>query len=663
MKPSLVFTNNYYECDQTIKESSVPSICEMINVQNKDKQQNFLSEDEGLHIGYGKVVGCFPYKEQNQYTTDLKNREVAVAVLENDYLKATFLTEYGGRLWELIDKKSGKNLLYTNDVIQPRNLALRNAWFSGGVEWNLGVIGHSPFTCDKLYAAETTREDGTPILRFYEFERIRKVTYQMDFWLEEDSNILFCRMRIDNRNSEIIPMYWWSNIAVPEYEHGRLVVHATEAYKNSASGGIRKVQVPVDNEAGYDITFYENTISSVDYFFDIPSDAKKYIANVNNDGYGLLQLSTNRLQGRKLFSWGHIEGSDNWQDVLTKNAGKYIEIQAGVAKTQYECIPMPPNTVWEWIECYTSVDVKPDSIFNEYDDAVRTVDAQVDNIWKKYDLNTMVVDTKESVGKKKFDLVKAASGYGALENRLREKLGEISISKHLEFPVNDDVRDWLDILEKNTFTHKDAHIAPSSFVVGDEWIDILEKSSKSEGKDNWYVWYQLGVMYKYTNRLEEALNCFKESLFLEVNKWSYHGVAYLYNEMNDIDKAVKYAVKAIELGTDDYSLCESCLKLLLNNEFYELIIKTYHILGEEVQNNNRIKMYLAFAYVNTGNVDIADRMMNAEGGLDVVDIREGEITITELWEEIFKLKNPNVREEDIRVPKKYNYKMKVYSDN
>ncbi|GMQ59081.1 DUF5107 domain-containing protein [Vallitalea sediminicola] len=662
MKPSLIFTNYYYECETSILESSVPSICEMINVQNKDKQQNFLSEDEGLHIGYGKIVGCFPYKEQNQYTTNLKNSEVAVAVLENDYLKATFLTEYGGRLWELIDKKTGKNLLYTNDVIQPRNLALRNAWFSGGVEWNLGVIGHSPFTCDKLYAAETTREDGTPILRFYEFERIRKVTYQMDFWLEKDSNILFCRMRIDNRNSEIIPMYWWSNIAVPEYDHGRLVVPATTAYKNSTSGGIRKVPVPVDDEAGYDITFYGNTISSVDYFFDIPTDTKKYIANVDNDGFGLLQLSSSRLQGRKLFSWGHIEGSDNWQDVLTRDAGKYIEIQAGVAKTQYECIPMPPNTVWEWIECYTSLDVNSENIFNDYDDAVRTVDNQVEDIWKKYDLNTLVSDTKKSIGKKKFNLVQSASGYGALENKLREKQGEISISEHLEFPVNDDVKDWLNILQMNTFTDKDADIAPACFVVGNEWIDILEKSSKAEGKDNWYVWYQLGVMYKYTNKLEKALNCFKESLFLEVNKWTYHGLAYLYNEIDETNKAVKYAVKAIELGREDYSLCESCMKLILNNEFYELVIKIYEMLGETIQNNNRIKMYLAFAYVNTGCVDEADIMMNEEGGLDVVDIREGEISITELWEQIFKSKNPNVKEEDIRVPKKYNYKMKVYSD-
>ena len=43
---------------------------------------------------------------------------------------------------------------YTNDVIRFRNLAIRNAWFSGGVEWNCGIIGHSPFTCSAMYCAK-----------------------------------------------------------------------------------------------------------------------------------------------------------------------------------------------------------------------------------------------------------------------------------------------------------------------------------------------------------------------------------------------------------------------------------------------------------------------------------------------------------------------------
>ena len=71
------------------------------------------------------------------------------------------------------------------------------------------------YTTRPMREGEKDAEDGMPVLRFYEYERIREVPYQIDFWLEEDSRFLNCRMRIVNESSEGIPMYWWSNMAVP----------------------------------------------------------------------------------------------------------------------------------------------------------------------------------------------------------------------------------------------------------------------------------------------------------------------------------------------------------------------------------------------------------------------------------------------------------------
>ena len=65
------------------------------------------------------------------------------------------------------------------------NLAICNAWFSGGVEWNISLIGHSPFTARPLFAAELMTDDEVPVLGMYEFERLREAVYQMDFWLGE----------------------------------------------------------------------------------------------------------------------------------------------------------------------------------------------------------------------------------------------------------------------------------------------------------------------------------------------------------------------------------------------------------------------------------------------------------------------------------------------
>src|SRR6185312_15830011 len=116
----------------------------------------------------GHEHSILPYRLQDQYDRQRSPRPFKSIVLENDHLRAVFLPELGGRLWSLIHKPTNRELLFVNPVFQPANLAVRDAWFSGGVEWNVSIIGHCPFTCASLFAARVMRDDGTPMLRMYE---------------------------------------------------------------------------------------------------------------------------------------------------------------------------------------------------------------------------------------------------------------------------------------------------------------------------------------------------------------------------------------------------------------------------------------------------------------------------------------------------------------
>jgi hypothetical protein len=162
---------------------------------------------------YGHLPNIMPYSVQDNYTRTRLPRDFRVAILENETLKATFLLELGGRLWSLYHKPTQRELLSVNPVFQPANLALRNAWFSGGVEWNIATIGHSPFTCAPLFVARLDTPEGIPVLRMYEWERIRQVPFQIDAWLPDSSQALFVRVRIVNPHDYTVPMYWWSNIS------------------------------------------------------------------------------------------------------------------------------------------------------------------------------------------------------------------------------------------------------------------------------------------------------------------------------------------------------------------------------------------------------------------------------------------------------------------
>ena len=60
-----------------------------------------LDEDDEIYEGYGKRKNAYPYRQYNTYTRKIGEKEVRTAILENNHLKAVFLPEYGGRLWEL----------------------------------------------------------------------------------------------------------------------------------------------------------------------------------------------------------------------------------------------------------------------------------------------------------------------------------------------------------------------------------------------------------------------------------------------------------------------------------------------------------------------------------------------------------------------------------
>jgi hypothetical protein len=160
MEPTLKIEEMIIRSADLNVENSLPSILPVLNVQTQKTIS--LDEDDEIFFDIGKIRSIYPYTQQDLYDRPLAEKKYRSVVLENDYLKAVFLPEIGGRLWSLYDKVEGRELLYVNDCVRFCNLALRNAWFSGGVEWNIGMIGHTPFTCSPLFASVLESGDGTP---------------------------------------------------------------------------------------------------------------------------------------------------------------------------------------------------------------------------------------------------------------------------------------------------------------------------------------------------------------------------------------------------------------------------------------------------------------------------------------------------------------------
>ena len=631
MKPQLTFTEQKIRKAQLGEEASVPDLSDGQILQNRMKF--FLGEEDEIYEGYGRLAGSWPYRQFSCYGRELREENEKAAILENDYLRAVFLPEYGGRLWSLWDKREDRNLLYTNEVLRFSNLAVRNAWFAGGVEWNVGVIGHSPFTTAPLFAARLKMPDGTPVLRMYEYERIRQVTWQMDFWLGENDRFLNARMRIVNFGETVTPMYWWSNIAVPEEKGGRILVPASEAF-TFRNWGVYKVPIPMVD--GTDISHYENIPASVDYFFDIPDGAPKYIAHADASGYGLLHLSTDRLRSRKLFSWGSRPAADHWQEFLSDGNGRYVEIQAGLGKTQYGCIPMAPHTAWEWLERYGALQLEEKQLSLPFEAARDSLTEQIGRSAVYLSMNEVLRQTK-SLAKQKAQSIWQGSGFGAMENQVRAFLGEDPVSPHLDYGEPDEEQKrWLSFLKTGRLHEPEITQRPDVFLCGAVWKEKLQETITGENRKNWYAHYHLGLFAFRDGDNQEARRELEASLALKKNPWALHGLAAVCLAEEKRSEAAQAMAEGIRMRREDLSYLKEGFRLLARCSAWEEILALYPQLSETMRADGRLRFYECLSLSETGDAERALALLEEDGGLVPDDVREGETNLGGLWKKLQK---------------------------
>ncbi len=624
------------------KENVLPPLLSSINVQQALKSQ--LSEYDEVFVGYGFIKSIFPYKHQDGYNRQEKERELPVITLENDYIKAEFLPTLGGRLWSLYDKQQERELFLKNDRMQFGNLALRNAWFCGGVEWNFGVIGHTPFTCSPLFCATLKNKNGNPVLRVYEYERIRGCIFQIDFWLDENSPRLYSAVRLINITNEVKPVYWWSNIAVPEHKKSRVIVPANEAYSYEPDG-IKKFPIPYKNDT--DVSYPVNTKPAKDYFFDTSKAPTKYICYVDENGDGLLQASTSRQLGRKLFVWGQGHGSVRWQDLLAVGGptNRYVEIQTGLGKTQYECIPLAPNSVFEWVECYSPANLNKENAHGDW----ATAQSEAEKLLPT-NLEEILVSAREDFMKRKADkVIYKGSGWGALENLRLASNGQTHIADYLDFgTVQEEQKDWQNLIESGTIGVHNANDIPASFIKDANFIKLLQEAVKGKDKDNWYAYYELSAAYFSMGEIALAKKYAKKCLNLTESVWALHILACIYLNENKFTEAFKNAEKAFLLGKENLFICREMFNIMNRAKKHKEIIQLYDFVPEQFKDDGRIKVYLLEALIRTGNTERAKQVLDINGNFEIDDIREGEKSIFTLYKELYG---------DIPVPYKINFSM------
>ncbi|MGO4691992.1 DUF5107 domain-containing protein [Glaciibacter sp. 2TAF33] len=584
---------------------------------------------------YGNPANLFPYRAQDGYGRSRADRDLTIVVLENERLRAVFLPELGGRLWELYDKTAGKQLLHTQSVIQFANLALRNAWFAGGIEWNIGTRGHSPTTCDPLHTAIVRTDDGCDVLRMWEFERLREVVFQIDVWLPPDSPVLFAMVRIRNPNDHEVPMYWWTNGAVPQDARSRVIAPAGSAFASDYTDGIERVD-PTD-DGGVDCTWPTNSPRARDFFFDLPVQRRRWILAADHDGDGLAMLSTDRLRGRKLFVWGEGSGGRRWQEWLSPEAGPYAEIQAGLAVTQFQHQPMPAGAEWTWLEAYGNARVDPLVAHGgSWTEAVEHGQARVDDL-----IGAPAMDATLSAALSRADLppgppLVVGSGWGALESERRRRGGRAWVDEtgtpFAAESVAADQHPWRQLLNGAGFA------GAASFVAGADWEALLQ----AEGREP-HATLHRAVMTHARGELEDAARLYRETLRQAEQSTNPALIAQAHRGLALLALTAVGDSAAIADGIARYE--QSCAAEPANGSLLveaathalrfgmpEVALRLVGRADDALSQGGRVRFLTAVALARSGRSGEAALILRA--GVEVADLREGENSISALWQEV-----------------------------
>ncbi|MCZ9884879.1 DUF5107 domain-containing protein [Arthrobacter sp. B2a2-09] len=581
---------------------------------------------------YGQVPNMFPYLVQDGYSRERTAHEVPAVVLENSKLRAVVLPTLGGRLWELFDKASGKQLLHTHGTLQFANIALRKAWFAGGIEWNIGTRGHSPTSCDPVHTAIVRTPEGHDVLRMWEFERLREVVFQVDMWLPEDSDVLLTAVRIRNPHDHDVPMYWWSNAAVPESAETRVIAPATEAFGSDYTTDIARVR-PTEHQ-GMDATWLVNSPNAADFFFDIQPGHRHWIAAVDHDGDGLAMLSTSLLRGKKLFVWGQGDGGKRWQEWLSPGAGPYAEIQAGLAQTQFEHLVMPAGAEWSWVEAYGNAKLDPaTSHGQDWDAAVTHASARLEDLVPDAELEVALAEAARNYALPPGEMLVRGSAWGALESARRRHSGRgwldetgTPFADEATPDAIEETSPWHSLLEGGRF------MGAGSFVAGADWEELLAKDGGAEAL------FHLATMNHARQDLAAAIAGYGAALTADAlsprsRVLAHRGRALALLASSKAEEGLAELAAASRLEPANIPLLSEAMTFSIRhgNPAQALALASEAPAG--MSDVGRVRFLTALALAGVGRGQEAAGMLR--DGVEIPDIREGEDGIAALWQEVF----------------------------
>jgi len=342
-----------------VKAWSAPLVIPTYEPAPAERNPMFLEK----RVFQGSSGRVYPLPVVDRIGAELREKSWTALHIENEYLRVTVLPELGGRIYAVVDKVNGYDLVYRNRVIKPALVGLAGPWLSGGIEFNWPQH-HRPSTYMPCTWEIVEESDGSRVIWLGEHEPMNRMKSLHGVRLSPGKAVMELAVRLHNRTELTQTFLWWANVATEVHEDYQsffpedvhfIADHAKRAtsafplcqgryygvdYAGRARHGVPPEETPAQfvPKGGYapnDLRWYSNIpvptsymcLGSRDDFFGGYDHAVEA---------GIVHVANHHISpGKKQWTWGNHDFGYAWDRNLTEpdEAGvyrPYIEIMAGV---------------------------------------------------------------------------------------------------------------------------------------------------------------------------------------------------------------------------------------------------------------------------------------------------------------------------------------------
>jgi len=279
--------------------------------------------------------GVYPYLSFAETSSRPVLKKYHFITLENEKIRATICPDLGGKIFSMVYKASGTEVLYMPGIVRYTRILPRFYFVAGGIEVSF-PISHSPSQNEKVLYKIDSSSDRTYVtcgereLRF-------GMQWSVEYSLGPGDDFLTQRAIFYNPGTEAYPWMSWSNAALPcaadtrfDFPKGKVLSHASVVDSIDWLTQGPKTESDIKEMTGY---FWKT------------KDVNAFGAFTPSMHAGLYHIADEKIAGGiKLWSYGDDSA---WSVLSTGRHQRYIEIQGGPLSDQsIKAMLQPKETKW-----------------------------------------------------------------------------------------------------------------------------------------------------------------------------------------------------------------------------------------------------------------------------------------------------------------------------